>query len=197
MTKSPLTDTQLVILSAAAQREDLRIELPERLRGGAAKAVLSTLLGKSLIELDPNLEHERATPDSESLEGSAYRISLEGLAAIGIESDAEDGLVQGDMDECAAESDQSAVMPVKAGAPSASPRAGTKLAEVIGLLERGEGASIDELTALTGWLSHTTRAALTGLRKRGVVIERAKRDDGTTFYRIAPTTSADTAGEVV
>ena len=50
MTRTSLTDTQLVILSAAAQREDLRVNLPERLRGSAAKAFLSTLLAKALVE---------------------------------------------------------------------------------------------------------------------------------------------------
>jgi hypothetical protein len=197
MIKSALTDTQLVILSAAAQREDLRIDLPERLRGGAAKAVLSTLLAKSLIELDPNFEDEHATPDSESLEGSAYRITVDGLAAIGIESEVEDVLAQGHSDETAVGSGQPEVAIAKAVASSVAPRPGTKLVQIIGLLERAEGASVDELTAMTGWLAHTTRAALTGLRKRGVVIERAKRDDGTTFYRIAPAAPADTTKEVV
>jgi hypothetical protein len=35
----------------------------------------------------------------------------------------------------------------------------------------------------TGWLPHTTRAALTGLRKKGHVLEKSKRDDAT-CYRI-------------
>jgi hypothetical protein len=57
---------------------------------------------------------------------------------------------------------------------------------VIALLTRPDGASIEELTAATGWLAHTSRAALTGLRKRGISIERDKRGDGTTIYRNAP-----------
>lgn len=36
---------------------------------------------------------------------------------------------------------------------------------VIDLLARKEGASLDEMIAATGWLPHTTRAALTGLRQ--------------------------------
>jgi Protein of unknown function (DUF3489) len=44
-----------------------------------------------------------------------------------------------------------------------------------------------ELVANTGWLSHTARAALTGLRKRGyaVVIDRADKARGS-VYRIEP-----------
>jgi DNA invertase Pin-like site-specific DNA recombinase len=51
----------------------------------------------------------------------------------------------------------------------ASPRPGSKLAQVIGLLQREGGAALAELNSATGWLPHTTRAALTGLRKRGIV----------------------------
>ena len=45
-----------------------------------------------------------------------------------------------------------------------------------------------ELIAATGWLPHTTRAALTGLRKRGyaVGIDRADKARGS-VYRIEPT----------
>jgi hypothetical protein len=66
--------------------------------------------------------------------------------------------------------------------PSA-PRSGSKLAQVIKLLQRRDGATINELIDATDWLAHTTRAALTGLRKRGyaVVIDRSERGS---FYRI-------------
>ena len=53
-------------------------------------------------------------------------------------------------------------------APTATaPRQGTKIARVIELLQRDQGAKLDELIAATGWLPHTARAALTGLRHRG------------------------------
>ena len=69
-----------------------------------------------------------------------------------------------------------------------SPRGGTKIAQVIELLQRGDGATLAELVAATGWLPHTTRAALTGLRKRGyaVGIDRADKVRGS-VYRIEPT----------
>ncbi len=59
---------------------------------------------------------------------------------------------------------------------------------MIALLERPEGATLAELVASTGWLPHTTRAALTGLRKRGyaVGIDRADKARGS-VYRIEPT----------
>ena len=59
----------------------------------------------------------------------------------------------------------------------------SKIGGVIALLEREQGATLDEMVKATGWLPHTTRAALTGLKKKGHTIERDKRDD-VTSYRI-------------
>ena len=63
-------------------------------------------------------------------------------------------------------------------------RPGTKQALIAGLLGRGQGATLDELIAATGWLPHTTRAALTGLRRKGCTLEKSSREDGKTAYRI-------------
>ena len=71
------------------------------------------------------------------------------------------------------------------GQSTAKPAPATKTTAVIALLEREQGATLAELFAATGWLPHTIRAALTGLRKKGHVIERSKRGDET-CYRIAP-----------
>jgi hypothetical protein len=65
-----------------------------------------------------------------------------------------------------------------------APRPGSKLAGVIVLLSREQGAGIEDLTAATGWLPHTTRAALTGLRKRGYVLARDRREGADKVYRI-------------
>ena len=51
------------------------------------------------------------------------------------------------------------------------------------LLDRAEGTSVAELTQATGWLPHTLRAAMTGLRKKGHPVQRIKRD-GMTCYRL-------------
>jgi hypothetical protein len=45
-----LTDTQLVILSQAAQRKDAGVILPERLKGNAARTTVSRLIARGLIE---------------------------------------------------------------------------------------------------------------------------------------------------
>jgi hypothetical protein len=70
-----------------------------------------------------------------------------------------------------------------AGVRAAAPRAGTKRALSIEMLSRAEGAAIGEMVEAMGWLPHTVRAALTGLRRRGFGIERC-RTGGKTSYRI-------------
>lgn len=71
--------------------------------------------------------------------------------------------------------------------PAAKKTAGkpreTKISKVIALLERKDGATLDEMVEATGWLPHTVRAALTGLKKKGHTIERDKRGK-VTCYRI-------------
>ena len=67
----------------------------------------------------------------------------------------------------------------------------SKHAQLVALLTRPGGATLDDLIAATGWLSHTTRAALTGLRKKGHVIARDKVD-GVSRYTITSPTPATT-----
>lgn len=48
--------------------------------------------------------------------------------------------------------------------------------KVIALLPRERGATPNQLVTLTDWRTHTTRAALTGLKKKGLVISSEKTD---------------------
>lgn len=65
------------------------------------------------------------------------------------------------------------------------PKRASKADLVLGLLQRPEGATIDQLVAATGWLPHTTRAALTGLKKKGHVVTSEKLDGQDRVYRVA------------
>ena len=73
------------------------------------------------------------------------------------------------------------------GAISGRGRPGSKRSLILALMQRQEGATIADLMAATGWLPHTTRAALTGLRKGGLSIirERDPQADAS-VYRIEP-----------
>lgn len=166
---SQLTDTQLILLSSASQRDDRLIPLPDRLRG----AVLDTLAGK-LITLGLATKSEVGPADpiwwrADDDMDIGLTITPAGFRALGIEPEGHD-------DSPPAE----AVAPSKEGV---SP--GSKIAAVVTLLRRPEGASIDEVMAATGWLPHSSRAAFTGLRKRGHNVERVRDAAGQTVYRIA------------
>ena len=82
-----LSDTQLVILTAAAQRADLSVlPLPEtlKLKGGAVNKVLGSLRSKGLIQVIET-------------DGRPQRVVLtsEGMALIGVEREDEDGAPEG------------------------------------------------------------------------------------------------------
>jgi len=65
-------------------------------------------------------------------------------------------------------------------------RPGTKQAQLIALLQRPEGATIEDLAKATSWQRHTVRGVISGaLRKRlrlTVVSERPEK--GARIYRI-------------
>ncbi len=70
------------------------------------------------------------------------------------------------------------VKPVSIAVPSI-----TKAALLRAMLDAPGGASLASLMAATGWQAHTVRAALSGLRKAGIVLDRTKVADDT-IYRI-------------
>jgi hypothetical protein len=61
----------------------------------------------------------------------------------------------------------------------------TKADRILGLLRREEGATLEQLIAATGWLPHTTRAALTGIKRKGHVLS-SEQVEGMRTYRVAP-----------
>ena len=62
----------------------------------------------------------------------------------------------------------------------------TKRDQLAALLLRDEGASLDQMIEATGWLPHTTRAALTGLRQSGYAIDSDKVDGVRTYRAVVP-----------
>ena len=69
-----------------------------------------------------------------------------------------------------------------------SPKEANKTKKVLSLLKRPKGATLDELVEATGWLPHTARAALTGLKKKGYEIQRTK-EDGISRYAVVEVAS--------
>ena len=50
-------------------------------------------------------------------------------------------------------------------------------------MQRRQGASLAEITEATGWLPHSARAVLSGLRKKGFEIDRTNSEGGS-VYRV-------------
>lgn len=73
--------------------------------------------------------------------------------------------------------------PVPAPEPAKPP---TKQAQLAALVTRDTGTTLEQMMAATGWLPHTTRAALTGLKKRGYAITSDKIDGVRTYRAVAP-----------
>jgi Protein of unknown function (DUF3489) len=181
MTK--LTDTQLVILSSAARREGYGVILPERLKGQAARNTVERLISRSLIE-EVRATGELPVWRHDDQGRYGLRLTSAGLCAIGIEPEAE-GTSEGRSD-CSEPAPEHKPRNGRAGERhgSAAPRSGSKQALIVGLLSREDGATLADITAATGWLPHTARAALTGLRHKGYALTGSKEVGGARTYRI-------------
>ena len=66
-----------------------------------------------------------------------------------------------------------------------------KIAILVGLLRREEGATIDAMMAATGWQAHSVRGAMSGSVKKalGLVIA-SEKVDGLRVYRIGQAAAA-------
>jgi Protein of unknown function (DUF3489) len=178
-----LTDAQLVMMSAAVQRKDRCLSAPSTIKGAALSKVSAKLAKLGLareIEAKPGATIWRR---DEAGQGYALKLTAAGLKAIAVDEGSPDAIEPGEAPQPQAKNGASP----DEGHPAraAAPRDGSKLALVIELLRRADGATIIDLTHATGWLPHTTRAALTGLRKRGYAVIRERVGAGDSVYRIS------------
>jgi hypothetical protein len=185
-----LTGTQIVMLSAAAQRDDRCLVAPQNLKGGAAHKVAAKLIDGGLakeIKAKPGAPVWRQ--DEQAGQSYTLKLTAAGARAIAIDdSSASDATSEATDPRLQVTTTGSEVVKATADVPAAAPslsapRGGTKLARVLELLRRNFGATLEELIAATDWLPHTMRAALTGLRKRGyaVAIDRSDKERGSTY----------------
>ncbi|WP_260600044.1 DUF3489 domain-containing protein [Sphingomonas endolithica] len=163
-----LDDLHLILLSTATQRDDGNLlpvaatiaDQPDRIAKALPALLKHKLVGEVVGPTTGTVW--RAEGD----ERFALVINDAGRAAIGVSNGGETSTPGIELTE---------------PADTEAPRAGSKSAAVIALLQRDEGATLIEMVEATGWLPHTTRAALTGLRKKGHAIARGKRGDVTCY----------------
>lgn len=184
-----LSDTQALILSAAAQRpEHIALPLPESLRGGAAAKVVGAMLAKGFLqEVDADMRKRepmwRETGDGH---GVTLVATDAGLAAIGIEPEDANPAPAGATDAPTEQSAPDTLTETETAPKARTPREGTKQATLIAMLRAPDGATIEEIMAATGWQSHTVRGAMAGALKKklGLTITSEKVDGRGRVYAI-------------
>ncbi len=190
-----LSDTQLVVLSAAAQHDARNVlPLPGSLRGNAAAKVVGALLSRGLIaervtdaqtKADPALN--RIWRNGEDGRAVLLQITDAGLAAIGVEPEGADsaptGATQTPADDAASDAAATKFAP-----KARTAREGTKQALLIEMLRTENGATIAEIVEATGWQPHTVRGAIAGALKKklGLDVTSEKVEGRGRVYKLPP-----------
>ena len=174
-----LTPTQHAILAHAIHYRDGKIDwFPDNLNGGARNKVLDGLFKQALITSD----------------GSDWYVAAEGYDALGVarpapttapedvrEPSMADPALEADVAACEAEWAEKTAPIQHRG------RANSKLAEVVRMLQRSEGATIQQIIDATGWQAKTVRGTFAGTLKKKLrlTLVSAKPQGGERIYRIA------------
>ena len=154
-----LTATQQAILAHAHQNTQGKIEwFLENIKGGARQKVLDSLFNRALITKG----------------ASDWFIAAEGYDALGVPR-------KGSAKTPTAKTTDAPVNP-----KTPRTRENSKQAQMIGLLKRSDGATLNELIEATGWQAHTVRGAMAGALKKklGLTITSDKATGQERTYRI-------------
>ena len=184
-----LSDTQALILSAAAQRpEHFALPLPESLRGGAAAKVVGAMLAKGFLEeVDADMRKgEPVWRETGDGHGTTLVATDAGLAGIGIETEDANPAPAGATDAPTEEAAPDTPTVAETAPKTRTPREGTKQATLIAMLRAPDGATIEEIMAATGWQSHTVRGAMAGALKKklGLEVTSEKVEDRGRVYKL-------------
>jgi len=153
-----------VLQHAALHTEGRLLWFPENLKGGAKAKVLGSLSKRDLI----------------TSQGPDWFVAAPGYAALGLPRCAPVTLA-------ALEAVIANATAADQPAQKSTQRTPSKQAQVLALLQRDEGATLQQMCALTGWQAHTVRGALAGAfkKKLGLVITSSKDAGGERTYRLA------------
>ena len=172
MTTTQLTPAQHAILAKAINTSAGKIDwFPDNIKGGARKKVLDGLFNRALI-----------TPD-----GDGWRVAAEGYDALGMkrpEITQATSAFEEELDKIITNAEAQWQQKAK-HAPRT--RENSKQADVIRMLQRPEGATINQICTATGWQAHTVRGTFAGAfkKKLGLTITSDKAKGSERVYRIA------------
>jgi hypothetical protein len=179
-----LSDSQLVLLTAACQRPDRCVfPVTARLKGNAAGNVLKSLLNKGLIKEVRAKRDDTVYRHDEERGRMTLVATNAAFAALGIdaqETPAEDETESAPNDtEDAGEAPkvQRKAKSRAALAPAPRSRDGSKQAQLIAMLRRAKGATVDEIVNALEWQPHTVRGAIAGALKKKLGLEVASEKD--------------------
>ena len=210
------SDTQLMILSAASQRQDQAAVLPANLEGSAANKVIDKLVKEGLLQELPAKDEMPVWRRGDDNRSYALQITKTGLKAIAVDAPAES---TDKVDANCAAGVELVVQPARSKSPTKRQRvahkpdankkastaaklkmtkkpgskdaAQSKQDNVLALLRRPEGASLDALVKATGWQQHSVRGFLAGtVRKKLKLPLVSEKIDGIRTYRIGKAKTA-------
>ena len=181
-TEIKLTDTQREVLEHAADQPNGCITwFPDNVKGGARQKVISGLFNKALIT---------------SNGGQDWFVAAEGYDALGrarptpatthLDPEIEAAVSTAEAN-WAQEKENAAKRLLKVGVEGKPRRReNSKQATVIQMLQRPEGATIQQIMDATGWQAHTVRGTFAGAfkKKLGLTIVSEKAVGGERTYRI-------------
>ena len=171
MTSTQLTPAQHAILAYALEHTSGKIDwFPDNIKGGARKKVLDSLFNRTLITSD----------------GTHWFVAAEGYDAMGRERPAPAPVVADPELDAAVTAAEATWAQEKADAKPRT-RENSKQATVIQMLQRPEGATVQQICETTGWQAHTVRGTFAGAfkKKLGLTIVSDKPQGGERIYRIA------------
>jgi hypothetical protein len=201
-TRITLSTTQYDILEHAIDQTNGQIVwFPDNVKGGARHKVIQGLFNKALITRDgqdnyfvaaegydalgrarptpatihPDPEVEAAVSAAEANLAQEKQAAAQRLLKVGVEGKTR-----------TRENERSEVSRGEAERVR-STRHNSKQATVIQMLQRPEGATINQICEATGWQAHTVRGTFAGAfkKKLGLTITSEKPEGGERIYRVA------------
>jgi hypothetical protein len=197
-----LTDTQLVLLANAANRNDgsmLPLPRKSKLDRETADSIFKDLIGRKLVAERTAAGTVQIWREDDAGQPVALTITPAGLRAIG----AEPNTARARVDTKAKRAMKPKMGKVSSlrgrrhkarnyrkiraenALPSSAIRPGSKQAQLVELLRHAKGTSLDEMVKATGWQRHSVRGVMSGVLKKklGLTITSMKDEHGR-IYRI-------------
>ena len=183
-----LSDSQLVVLTAACQRPDRCVfPVTARLKGNAVGNVLKSLLNKGLIKEVRAKRDDTVWRHDEERGRMTLVATNAAFAALGI--DPQEAPAEKETESAGEDADATPRKTKPRASRAAVPRSrnNSKQSQLIAMLRRARGATIDEIVKALDWQPHTVRGAIAGALKKklGLTIVSEKSEPRGRVYRIA------------